>query len=391
MRLGVIADTRHHLDHDGRPATLEPVAAQVERLAELFDEVEFLGPLWPGPPPPGFRAYRSANVSLTPIRAAGGATAAAKAQLALRVPSWSAGIARLLGRVDAVHLRAPCNVALLALLALRVSSRPRAAMYAGNWHGYDGEPATYRLQRRLLGLPSFGGPVTVYTDRPPGRPHIVPFFSPSFTLEEWEAESAVVEAKLAAPSPATVRLVTVGYVDANKNQGVVVEAVRLLREGGIDARLDVVGDGPLLDRLTAQRDALGLTDCVRLRGRLPLAEVRQCYRDAHVNILASRTEGYPKVVAEGMVCGAVPVTSRFPLAETMLAGGARGVTFPHDDAAALAAAVTGLVHDPDRLRRMIMAGRSYARTVTLDAFGDQMRAVLEESWGVSTRATSPRR
>ena len=383
MRLGVIADTRHHRDGAGRLCTIEPVAAQLEQFAAMFDEVVLLVPLWPGPPPAGFRPYRCTNVSIVALRPAGGTTARAKAVLALRVPAWAAAMRRLLRDVDVVHLRAPCNVALLGLAASRLSSRPRAAMYAGNWDGYDGEPMTYRAQRWLLARPSFGGPVTVYTDRRTAASHVVPFFSPSFTLAEWEAESAAVAQKVdALGHPGPVRLVTVGHLAANKNQATIVEAVARLRAQGIDTRLDVVGDGPLAGVLTRRRDVLGLREAVRFHGRLPLDGVRDRYRSADFNVLASRSEGYPKVVAEGMVCGAVPVMSRVPMADALVAGGVRGVTFAGDDPDALAGAIASLASDPARVAAMVAAGRDYTRTVTLDAFGAQLHDILETHWGI---------
>ncbi len=389
MKLGVIADTRHHLDGEGRPCTLEPVAAQLEVLAAMFESVVLLVPLWPGPAPPGFRAYRAPNVTVRPVRPAGGATLLAKASFAVRVPQWAAAMTRLLGEVDAVHLRCPSNIGGVGIVAAALSRRHRTAMYAGSWAGYPGEPLTYRLQRHLLGRPSFGGPVTVYSAGSPTAPHVVPFFSPTFTLADWEAESAAVTARLAAlaggPRRAPVRLVTVGHLDENKNQAVVLAAVKALHDLGIDARLDVAGDGPERHRLERLALSLDIAGAVGFHGRLPHGAVRDLYRAADFNVLASRTEGYPKVLVEGMVAGAVPVTSPFPLSASMLGHGQRGAEYdagrPAGRPAALAGAVAALAGDPSRVAGMVRAGREYAATVTLDAFGARMRTVLEEAWG----------
>ena len=388
LKLGVIGDTRHHLDAAGRLSTHDAVASQLEQWASMFDEVILLVPLWPGPPPPGFRAYRSDKFTILPLRPAGGPAIWDKVRLASRIPSWTIGIARLARRVDALHLRAPCNVALFGVLAAPLTRRHRAAIYAGNWHGYFREPLTYAAQRRWLRSPAFGGPVTVYTAEPaPAAPHVVPFFSPSFTRDEWEADEPAFEAKLAAivsaglPSP--VHLVTVGHLVPNKGHATVIDAVRSLRQDGMDVRLDVVGDGPQRGALDRRRRDFRLDDSVTLHGRVPLDEVRALYRRAHVNVLASHTEGYPKVVAEGMVHGAVPVTSRFPLSDLLLGRGERGATFAAGDAVGLARAIGALLRDPARLGAMMAAGRAYAGTVTLDDYGERVHAMLEEHWGIS--------
>lgn len=394
MRLGVIADTRHHLDGGGRACTLEPVAAQLERWADLFEEVILLVPVWPGDPLPGMRAYRATNMSVVALRPAGGPSLADKAVLAARVPAWTVAIARLVRRVDALHIRCPCNVGLLGVLAARVSGRHRYALYAGNWDGYRGEPASYRLQRLLLSRPSFGGPVTVYAAGAPAQPHLVPMFSPSFTLADWEQEEAPVAAKLAAlVGAATVGeplgLVSVGGLDANKDQATLIDAVAALGALGVEATLDLIGDGPLLAQLKARATSLGVASSVRFRGRQPLDVVMQAYRQTTFNLLASRSEGYPKVVVEGMVAGAVPVTSDFPMASTMLGGGTRGATFLAGDARGLARLLAGLAADPGRVAAMVEAGRAYSRTVTLDAYGDQVRRTLEAHWGLGAPVAGP--
>ena len=395
MRLGVLADTRHHRDGAGRLCAASPVAAQLEQLAAMFDEVVLCVPVHPGPPPAGFRPYGGSRFSVVPLRPGGGDSAAAKAALAARLPGWAAAMAQVIRRVDALHLRSPCNIGLLGLLAARVTTKPRYAMYAGSWHGYPGEPWSYRLQRRLLASKRFGGPVTVYTDQRPTAPHLVPFFSPTCARARWEASSTAVAERLdrlASGRPiAPVRLVTVGDVSANKNQRVVLQAVGCLRRRGLDVRLEVVGDGPLLGELRRLAASTGLEAAVRFRGRLGPDAVGEAFRRADLNVLSSVTEGFPKVVVEGMVEGAVPITSRFPMAAHLSGDGRRGVTFDHGDHEELAARITELAASPARVAAMVRSGRAYAATVTLESFGDQLRALLEERWGVVLPPAGPAR
>ena len=69
-----------------------------------------------------------------------------------------------------------------------------------------------------------------------------------------------------------LRLVTVGSLLPVKGQQHMVEAMALLRDRGIDATLDVFGDGPLRAARRAGHP-LGLTDRVVLRGERPRAEL----------------------------------------------------------------------------------------------------------------------
>ncbi|MFM7509625.1 MAG: hypothetical protein ACKO5A_08765, partial [Actinomycetota bacterium] len=140
MKLAVIGDTQHYRDEQGRLCALEPVVNQLDRWAELFDEVVLCAPLDPGPPPAGFAPYGAANVRIEPLRKAGGNTALAKLGLLPRLVPWTVATRRVARQVDAVHLRCPCNIGMVAIFSTWKAVRYRYALYAGVWHSYVGEP-----------------------------------------------------------------------------------------------------------------------------------------------------------------------------------------------------------------------------------------------------------
>src|SRR5262249_43851059 len=149
---------------------------------------------------------------------------------------------------DLVHIRCPCNVALVALLVVR-PDRPWYAMYAGSWDSYPGEPWSYRLQRWLLRRRR-NGVVTAYVAGHSGSAHhVVPFYSPTHTIAELAADAAAARVKIAALSsgraPNPLRLISVGHLTANKNHETAIRAVALARNGGCAVELDVLGDGEL--------------------------------------------------------------------------------------------------------------------------------------------------
>lgn len=387
MRLAVIADTAHHLNGEGRLCAKRGVAAQLDRWAALFDEVEVWAPLWDGRPTANFAPYQAANIALRPLPRGGGPGWGAKARLLPLTLSWWRSIHAVLARVDAVHIRCPCNIGGIALLATRRARLHRYAMYAGSWYGYPGEPWSYRLQRWLLRR-RFHGVVTVYADpRDLEEPHLVPMFSPAVTALEWEREAEPMAAKLSALEAAgsaltPLRLVSVGALTPNKNHGVVLRAVAGLRQAGMEVELDVAGDGPLRGELAGRCHALGLDGAVRFHGDCDGDTLWGLYRAAHLNVLVSRTEGYPKVVLEGMVAGAVPVLSDFPLARSLVGDGQRGVVVHGGGAEALAASWRRLASDPAGLAAMARAGRQYSRSRTLEAFEASLRDLLGERWGL---------
>lgn len=390
MRLAVIGDTQHYRDGDGRLCALEPVVNQLDRWAELFDEVVLCAPLDPGPPPPGFAPYRSTNLSIEPLRKAGGNTRAAKLGLLAHLLPWARTTRKVARSVDAIHLRCPCNIGLVAIFSTWRAGCLRYAMYAGVWQGYDGEPTFFGLQRKLLASRWFGGPVSVYADRDPQRPHLEPFFSPSFSSADIDRAAAGAAAKLERIADPAVdgpwRLVTVGRLTPNKNQRTIVCALPAIVAAGVDARLDVYGDGPCRDELEQLADDLGVRDRVGFHGSVDHGTVMAAFAAADINLLSTRQEGFGKVLLEGMVHATVPIFGVSPVSGEISGDGSRGLVFPPDDADQLAALVVELVSDRERWASMAVAARDYAGAMTLEAFQDRVRELLERQWKVDLPA-----
>jgi len=392
VRLAVIGDTQHFRDVEGRLCALEPTVNQLDRWAQLFDEVVLCAPLDPGPPPAGFAPYRSRNISIEPLRKAGGNTRAAKLGLLVHIVPWGLATRRVARSVDAVHLRCPCNIGLVAIFSTWKAGCLRHAMYAGVWHDYPGEPRFFRLQRKLLASRWFGGPVSVYADRDHTRPHLEPFFSPSYSSTDIAAAGSSAAAKIERirdeQNAGPWRLVTVGRLTENKNQQTIVQAMALILDRGVAATLDVYGDGPLRAHLETMAENLGVADRITFHGSVDHSEVTAAFAVADLNLLSTRQEGFGKVLLEGMVHGVVPVFGASPVAGEISGDGARGVVFPPDDASSLADAVVALVADRERWSAMAGAALDYAGSMTLEAFQVRVQQMLEAQWGVRLSATS---
>ncbi len=390
MRLAVIGDTAHYLDENGRLCALAPVVAQLDRLGGLFDEMLICAPLHHGPPPRSFAPYGLTSLRFVPLTPGGGSGLIAKLVLLPRSIGWWRACRRVARFSGALHFRCPSNVAGVGLVATWRLRRNRYAMYAGNWSGYEGEPLTYRHQRWLLRRPQFAGVVTAYGVPSASPEHVVDFYSPSYDEATWQAEGPAFDHRLERLSEREhlepVRLVSVGALTANKGHTHVITAVSRLADVGVDARLEIVGGGPDLRRLEDHATAIGVATRVRLLDHCPPGEVRAAFRRADVAVLASTTEGYPKIALEAMVAGAVPVLSGFPTAKALTGDGERGILLPQRSADAIAEAVRTLAQDPRRLASSATRGRTFAHHHTLERFQSDLGGLLTGRWGASLRS-----
>ncbi|HEY5998740.1 MAG TPA: glycosyltransferase family 4 protein, partial [bacterium] len=163
-----------------------------------------------------------------------------------------------------------------------------------------------------------------------------------------------------APGPRE-GIVFVGRLVAGKGLGVLVEAIRLLRVGGIDARITVFGDGPERPRLEDAAREAAVADLFDLRGARPRAEIAAALQGAAAFVLPSREEGMSNALLEAMASGCPAVASDIEANRELLADGESGLLAPVEDAAALAAALRRLLGDRRLGERLAAAALARVR------------------------------
>jgi glycosyltransferase involved in cell wall biosynthesis len=176
--------------------------------------------------------------------------------------------------------------------------------------------------------------------------------------------------------PLTLGLV--GRMGVRKRADLVVEAVGLLRQHGVDASALLVGP---FDAGTSEADLralvarLGLDDVVTFTGDVP--DVARRLREVDVFVLVSHAEGLPGALVEAMSCGVPAVVSRTGGMADVVERYACGVVVD-PSAAAVADAVGSLAADPGLRARM---GEN-ARDAVLDHFSTAVvaRTYLATTW-----------
>ncbi len=130
-----------------------------------------------------------------------------------------------------------------------------------------------------------------------------------------------------------------------KGIDVLLRALVLVRDKGIDARLVVVGGGRHQRELEALAADLGLADVCEFTGGLPSgAAVRERLEAADLFVLPTRAEGLPSALIEAMAVGLPAVASAVGGVGELLP---EAHTPPAGDVDALAAAIVRLATDAD--------------------------------------------
>ena len=171
----------------------------------------------------------------------------------------------------------------------------------------------------------------------------------------------------------------VGRSDPYKNlPGLVAAFARLVRAGGVDARLRIVGppDARYPEAGEAAR-RLGVADRVEWTGYLDDAGLLRAYQDADVLALLSRYEGFGLPVLEAMACG-TPVVCSNAASLPEVAGNAARLVAPDDEAGA-AAALRDVLTNPAEAARLRAAGLAQAAKFSWRAAADAVLRVYGEA------------
>ncbi|MDO4230960.1 MAG: glycosyltransferase family 4 protein [Lautropia sp.] len=182
-----------------------------------------------------------------------------------------------------------------------------------------------------------------------------------------------------------LRILFLSRLVPEKGVTMCLEAMRLLRDWGLDVRLELAGDGPLLAGLPQTIRQMGLEDCVTLPGFVAPEDTRVKLLDNDLMWLPSLVpEGQPYALLEALEAGMPAVVTRAGavLGEMIDTAAAHGgpLVEARPDALHLAEATAALVHDPARLAALQRAARDVAEAAySMDAVLPQWRKV----WGLS--------
>lgn len=144
-------------------------------------------------------------------------------------------------------------------------------------------------------------------------------------------------------------------------------------------RLEHIGGGPLLDRLKAQAENLGISDRVRWRGAVAHDEVLSAYRMADLFVLPCRIaddgdrDGLPNVLMEAQSQKLPCISTRISGIPELIQHEVTGLLVEQQDAVALSTALYRLATDPELRSNFGNAG--YRRIQEEFSFSAQIGAL----------------
>ncbi len=258
-----------------------------------------------------------------------------------------------------------------AFLALRGSHRPALVSTCHTWYDNDLAVRVYGAADRWV-LRSFDQVVAVSAEVhsrllgagvAPAKVHLI---RNGISLTPFQNAPQTRAARIATTS--SLRVGLVGRLAPEKGVDIFLGAVARIANRFPDAHFVVAGDGPDRELLEAQIASLGLQGRAELLG--PQTDMPAIYASLDVLVSASRQEGLPMALLEGMASGLPLIATRAGAVPEIVVEGETGLLVNVNDPVALADAIERVLTDREQCERFGSAGRQRV----LDQFSAQRMA-----------------
>ena len=305
MKLAIISHTEHYKTANGTIVGWSPTVNEINHLLEIFESIIHVAMLYDGEPPKSTMAYCSTKIRLVPIPSVGGHGILNKSNIIFNAPKVLGIVSKVLKDVDCFQLRTPTGIGVFLIPYLTFFTKKNGWFkYAGQWNQKH-PPLGYRLQRFMLKHQKRKVTINGFWEHQPK--HCLTFENPCLTDRDIAAGIEIIQNKTFI-KPLTFCFV--GRLEAEKGVGRIIKAMALLSESEKEniALVHMVGIGNNDNYFQEMSKNIGVQFV--FHGAMSRGEVFEIYKKSHVFLLPTKaSEGFPKVIAEAMNFGCIPLVS----------------------------------------------------------------------------------
>lgn len=274
-------------------------------------------------------------------------------------------------QADHIHLRCPGNIGLLGcIVQIFFPNKRKSTKYAGNWDPKSKQPWTYNLQKWILNNTFLTRNMTVlvYGEWENQSKNIKSFFTATYS----ETEKEIIQKNSFDKG---VEFIFVGSLVSGKRPLYAVELVRKLIEGGKKVVLNIYGEGIERTHLEDYIKDNQLEKKVFLHGNQNKEIIKRAYQKSHFVILPSKSEGWPKAIAEGMFWGCIPIATKVSCIPYMLDNGNRGILLEMDLKKDVIQ-IGNVLSDQDLFAGKAELATAWSQKYTTDAFEAEIKKLF---------------
>ncbi|SHM60765.1 glycosyltransferase [Flavobacterium saccharophilum] len=371
MKIAIITNVIHQ-KQEGYYYGYAPYVGEINIWLKYVDEVIVVAPLNKATPSRIDIPYQIANVDFRKVSEFSFTNFKNNIISIFKIPVISWKIFCAMKTVGHIHLRCPGNTGLLAcFIQILFPGKNKTAKYAGNWDPKSKQPWTYKLQKWILNNTFITRNMTVlvYGEWENQSKNIKSFFTATYS----ETEKRVIEK---TDFKSIIEFIFVGSLVSGKDPMYAVKLIQSLIEKGKNVVLNLYGEGKERTALEHYIKVNQLENSVFLHGNQNKEVLKKAYQKSHFVVLPSKSEGWPKAIAEGMFWGCIPVATKVSCVPYMLDYGRRGVLLEMDLEKDIIQ-LENLILDNDQLQDKIKLASNWSQGYTTDRFEAEIKKLLK--------------
>lgn len=371
MRFLIISQSKHKTNK-GALYGYAPYVNEINLWLKYVSEVEVLAPEIKAPISNIETQYKHHNLSFNAVLAIEFTSIKKIINAIIKLPLIIFKLFNSCKKADHIHLRCPGNMGLLGcFVQVFFPKKVKTAKYAGNWDPKAKQPLSYNIQKWILSntFLTKNTTVLVYGNWENQTKNIKSFFTATY-------KNSAIKAPKIRNYKKQLKFVFVGSLVKGKCPLFAIQIVENLNKQGNNATLDIYGDGVLKLELYNYIKTQQLTSTVKIFGNRRHEVVKAALQEAHFLILASKSEGWPKAIAEAMFFGTIPISTAISCVPYMLDYGNRGLLIPFSLQQAVQK-ITACLKENDSLTFMANNASEWSQNYTLDIFEAEIAKLIE--------------
>jgi glycosyltransferase involved in cell wall biosynthesis len=305
VKLAIISHTEHYKTTEGVIVGWSPTVNEVNHLLSIFDEIYHIAMLHEGEIPPSVMPYKSNKIHFIALPPLGGKTLSSKFKLVFNAAKVIKTVKNTLKKIDYFQLRTPTGIGVYLIPYLTFFSKKKGwYKYAGNWNQKK-PPLGYVLQRCMLKQQNKKVTINGMWQNQPK--HCITFENPCLTIEDVYLGQQIATNKNLNQK---VSFCYVGRLEKEKGVERIIRAfTKLDSENKLRVdKVHLVGNGEDLQHFKRLSKNCGVT--IIFHGFLSHDEVFEIYKKSHFFLMpTTASEGFPKVIAEALNFGCIPIVS----------------------------------------------------------------------------------
>lgn len=304
-KLVIISHTEHYIDSNGFVVGWGSTINEINFLADYWEEVIHVACLYDTEYPKNSLPYSKSNIKFVPIPPYGGKSIIDKILILSRIPTIIKQVFTSISGASDVQLRLPTSIGIFLLPFFSIFIKRKFTFwikYAGNWNQKNA-PLSYRLQRLWLRKNLSKCKVTINGFWENQPEYCLSFENPCLTNADISLGKSVIQSK---DFNNRFTLCFIGRLDESKGVDVILESLKKIDIEKIE-KIHFIGDSD--NRSFFENIAKFLGEKVEFHGFLVQEKVHELLRKSHFLLLPSKSEGFPKVIAEAACYGTIPIIS----------------------------------------------------------------------------------